>query len=1422
MKSSVLRIILISMVIVLDFNSFCQAQAWSFKISGATNTYIMGINDNQWVAGYYTDATGTHGFVYNQVDTIVVNATGAVNTYLYGINNSNVAVGAYNSGSNANNIGFLYNLNTHVASVITSWLSGYQQVTPYKINDVGDVVGSYHLSTNNWIFTMIGSINTGSLHYNYNPTYGYGLNNFGTVAGFYINGGVYHGLTRSILGVYTSFDYPGAFKTRAHGINDSGIIVGEYNSTHGFMYKPNQPYPYQELTISGVSELHPYDVNNSGYVVGYYRDNTSNFAGFILMDRFNPELHFNDSALTNMPLGVAADGKANIILSIKRLYGNTPISTVKIKLEDINLNPTVKIGTIGSSAATATSTEMTVNVAPYANQFDFTYVSPIFYSETPSNEFYREVKAKITLHSNVTNSDFFCEKIIRIIRTPVLLVHGLDSDGGAFRKCADYLIATGRYNEDIVECVDYKGTNQVAFEENAFILPTFIAKITDRCRKTGYEVKSFDVVAHSMGAILSRLYLQSDNYNNDIHKLIPVNSPLSGSQGANLIQTLIPMGIRKVLGIGGQAFDDLAVTSNAIRVILNGPNLNKNIVPTHTITSTASDFTPAVRHSIIGTVIYLAIASYFNYDYAAFSVPYVYSGPSDLVVAENSQYAGVTANSHINEEWHCGICSNTDAEAKIRDLLELPVQSAEFSPGGFHPPLLTWLGQKPGPLNAAPITDTIHFQLPAAGTLTANGDSLNVTVTGTSGVQRLALIINETADTLFFSDTAATAMTWHYKVSSLSCGKVKMIALGWDANSNFLVDSTFIIVQPSAAPDSLYIIRPADSLVLSKGLPGSLFVSCLFADGVRRDVSAVNGLQYQLLTNNAMSLGGGNFKGLQTGSDLLTVTYAGLTVSLPIHIGLYYHRYDTVRLAVDICAGSSYNFNGQLLDTAGIYYKDYINQWGGDSTVVLKLTISMITPAGAGNISGPVLVIPGQAGVTYTLAPIANAYSYHWTLPIDVEGVSTSDTIRLNFGLINGVVPITVNAVNGCGSGTSSTLLVNVHDLLILKGTLNYDNASGTPIGGAILNLSKSGSLVGKDTTDLGGAFLFNNLVQGNYMASVSTNKAWGGVNSVDALLIMKHFVGTITLTGLRKKAADLNASSTINSVDALLAMKRFVGINSSFPMGDWLWDSNADTLHVNSDLTRNIKGLCYGDVNGSYNPAAKIASSMQLYESGNLVWNSKVEVEVPFSVKETLRISSASLVISYKPQDVSVINVIPFGINEDGANAYFISKVTEDEVRIAWFSLQPLVLKAGDILFSLQVHAVRFGAGLFGLEAGSIITDENAEEIPGAAIVYPGLQNPSQGFSLFGCAPNPMRDQTDISYYVPAPGSLHIYLSDMLGSKKEVMPVFTVTEGMHSFHINSEHVSALGLQNGIYWFVAEYDDGKNCDLRTSRVVIVR
>lgn len=182
----------------------------------------------------------------------------------------------------------------------------------------------------------------------------------------------------------------------------------------------------------------------------------------------------------------------------------------------------------------------------------------------------------------------------------------------------------------------------------------------------------------------------------------------------------------------------------------------------------------------------------------------------------------------------------------------------------------------------------------------------------------------------------------------------------------------------------------------------------------------------------------------------------------------------------------------------------------------------------------------------------------------------------------NGVDSIYNNA-GGCNSCTE---VINMcSSIFSVSGKVTYDDTL-TPnqvINNLLLLLYQlNGNVIDSTLTDQNGNYQFNYVSSGTYYIQPVCTKPWGGGNTADALLIMKHFVDLQPLSYLKKKAADINGSGYINAMDALYVAQRFVMMINSFPSGDWVFEK--DTITINgANVVHNFKGLCIGDVNGSY-----------------------------------------------------------------------------------------------------------------------------------------------------------------------------------------------------------------------------------------------
>ena len=105
-------------------------------------------------------------------------------------------------------------------------------------------------------------------------TYVLDINDNGTIVGAFktTDPDVEHGFVRTPDGQYTQLDIPGAIQSEAYGINNSGDIVGRYRDTggvdHGYLLRKGV---VTTIDYTG-PETYAWGVNSKGTVVGFSTD----------------------------------------------------------------------------------------------------------------------------------------------------------------------------------------------------------------------------------------------------------------------------------------------------------------------------------------------------------------------------------------------------------------------------------------------------------------------------------------------------------------------------------------------------------------------------------------------------------------------------------------------------------------------------------------------------------------------------------------------------------------------------------------------------------------------------------------------------------------------------------------------------------------------------------------------------------------------------------------------------------------------------------------------------------------------------------------------------------------------------------------------------------------------------------------------
>ncbi|MCX6270614.1 MAG: hypothetical protein NTU44_05230 [Bacteroidetes bacterium] len=380
----------------------------------------------------------------------------------------------------------------------------------------------------------------------------------------------------------------------------------------------------------------------------------------------------------------------------------------------------------------------------------------------------------------------------------------------------------------------------------------------------------------------------------------------------------------------------------------------------------------------------------------------------------------------------------------------------------------------------------------------------------------------------------------------------------------------------------------------------------------------------------------------------------------------------------------------------------------------------------------------------------------------------------------------------------------------VVSGNLTYNNTSGTPLNNTTVTLYQGIQALQYTSTNGAGAFSFNEINPGSYQLKASCDKSWGGCNATDALLIMKHFVELAPLSGLKLKAADLDGSGYVNTIDALKDMQRFVGLIETFPVGDWVFD-NPEINVIAGDLTQNFKGLCYGDVDGSYLPPFKM--ELPVYQKGDITVQPGLPFEVPVALSETGELGALSLVIRYPAENLELIDVKTI---RDEENLVF--HMENGELRLAWYGKQACEVNAGEAVIYLKMRLITpILESKINLSCGS---ESEISDFEGntnrVGLILPRLTIAETENELWiNPYPNPMTHYTYFQYSIPEDGKVWLKVYNVLGELvTELVPGVIQTKGSYS-----REWKGSNYPSGNYYYQLRVEDNSRLLLKTGKIV---
>jgi pimeloyl-ACP methyl ester carboxylesterase len=349
-----------------------------------------------------------------------------------------------------------------------------------------------------------------------------------------------------------------------------------------------------------------------------------------LVARSNPHIDCNKTNLSSLGLpertGTTADGVSALVLVVET---SGPVSV------------NIANSSAGHGSLTNCRSGGTNGMPPVNGEVAVLYTPPSSFGSAGID------RRDITVNITEPGSPLEVPVTFTLERPPVIFLHGFNDSAAMWSP--DWLIAMSNAGYRFVRFVSYSlsATNSFMVDPSAYVtLHTRITQTLREVRATGIAAAQVDIVAHSMGGLVSRrlaldrlLYYRFDNgFAGSIHRLVTIGTPHHGSPWASILAfrpfdgslgQQIRSLARQVLGFGVMgAIEDMVPGSAALAKVAASE------VATHTVVG----FAPAEGTTVTRVGILLRVLSGQSIGLAELFHP----EESDLVVGTGSQAAGFT------------------------------------------------------------------------------------------------------------------------------------------------------------------------------------------------------------------------------------------------------------------------------------------------------------------------------------------------------------------------------------------------------------------------------------------------------------------------------------------------------------------------------------------------------------------------------------------------------------------------------------------------------------------------------------------------------------------------------------------------------------------------------------------------------------
>lgn len=438
----------------------------------------------------------------------------------------------------------------------------------------------------------------------------------------------------------------------------------------------------------------------------------------------------------------------------------------------------------------------------------------------------------------------------------------------------------------------------------------------------------------------------------------------------------------------------------------------------------------------------------------------------------------------------------------------------------------------------------------------------------------------------------------------------------------------------------------------------------------------------------------------------------------------------------------------------------------------------------------------------------------------------------------DGLFPISLYVTDEAGNQDFCSTLVSIQDpngvccsscYPSVFGKVENENQEG--IEEVTVSLNTGGSMNPSPiNTGADGLYNFNIWPTEGYIVTPKKDINYlNGVTTYDLVLISKHILGTQLLDSPYKMiAADANNSKSITTLDIVKLRAlilhiddeleyneswRFVNAYYSFPNPNNPWHEEFPETHqfvnyVGIYDPGNFVAIKIGDVNGTASPNSLLGSDVRTF-AGKItihLQNKKITKEEKFTVdfraEDFKNIEGYQFTLGFEKEVVEFVEVIPNleGLEEGN---FGLTKLEEGKITTSWNSSEGIDLEKNAILFSMTFKAKSAGETANIFKINSHYT--TAEAYSGNDLFEVEISNDSvrnttfaNDFELYQNAPNPFRNETTISFYLPKSEIVILKIYDLSGRVLNQMEL----EGKEGF--NSKKIRVDFAATGVLYYQLE------------------